>query len=594
MLSKRYTYKFEFVGMIVGILFLVLIMRLVYMQVFEGDAYKRKADGNRIRITSIMAPRGIFYDRKGDVLATNRPGFTVSLIVTKGKINEENLGKLSKILNIPSEEILSKVSKNTELNRVVVKTDVSAEIVTMLEERKRDFPDVLIEVQPIRIYTHNQLAAHVIGYVGDINENELERLKDKGYLPGSVLGKMGLEKKYDEFLRGKDGANRVEVDVSGNVVDTLGKEEPIPGYNVQLTIDAELQKVAEQALDAQMEYLRKHGGSPNAFAGALVAIDPNTGAILAMVSRPSFNPNLFSTGISYKDWREINENPFHPMDNKAISGEYPPGSSFKIVTAATALETGKVTPGELYYDRGYHPLVPEKGNDEGKALGSIDLRTALAKSDNVYFYEMGLRTGIDKLEEFARKFGFGTTTGINLDGESEGVVASRDYKRRVFDEDWYLAETFDATIGQGFQLATPIQLAVATASVANGGIRYKPYLIDKILDNNGKIVKEFKKEKVADIGVSKSNLAAIALGLRGVAQAGGTGQQLKDFPVPIAGKTGTAENPHGKDHGIFVGYAPFDNPSIVVAIIIDQGGYASMSVVPVARKIFAAAFGIKE
>ena len=594
MLSKKYTYKFEFMGMLIGILFLVLIMRLVYMKVFEGDSYKRKADGNRIRITSIMAPRGIFYDRKGDVLATNRPGFTVSLVVTKGKINQDNLGKLSKILNVSSEEILNKVSKNTELNRVVIKTDVSAEIVTMLEERKREFPDVLIEVQPIRIYSHNQLAAHIIGYVGDINETELEKLKEKGYVAGSVLGKMGLEKKYDEYLRGKDGANRVEVDVSGNVVDNLGKEEPVPGYNVQLTIDAELQKVAEQALDAQMEYLRKYGGSPNAYAGALVALDPNTGAILAMVSRPTFNPNLFSTGISYKDWREINENPFHPMDNKAISGEYPPGSTFKIVTAATALETGKVTPEELYYDRGYHPLVPEKGNDEGKALGSINLKTALAKSDNVYFYEMGLRTGIDKLEEYSRKFGFGSLTGINLDGESEGLVASRDYKRRVFDEDWYLAETFDATIGQGFQLATPIQLAIATASVANGGIRYRPYLIEKILDQNGKVIKEFKKEKIADIGVSKSNLAAINLGLRGVAQEGGTGQQLKDFPIPIAGKTGTAENPHGKNHGVFVGYAPFDNPSIVVAIIIDQGGYASMSVVPVARKVFAAAFGIKE
>ena len=594
MLNKKYTYKFEFIGMIIGFLFLVLILRLVYMQVFEGDSYKRKADGNRIRITSIMAPRGIFYDRKGEVLATNRPGFTVSLVITKGKINEDNLEKLGKILKISREEIMSKVSKNTELNRVTIKADVSAEVVTTLEERKREFPEVLIEVQPIRIYPHNQLAAHIIGYVGDINENELERLKEKGYLAGSVLGKMGLEKKYDEFLRGKDGANRVEVDVSGNMVDNLGREEPLPGYNIQLTIDAELQKAAEQALDLQMEYLRKDGGSPNAYAGALVALDPNTGAVLAMVSRPAFNPNLFSTGISYKDWREINENTFHPMDNKAISGEYPPGSTFKIVTAATALETGKVTPEELYYDLGYHPLVPEKGNDEGKALGSINLKTALAKSDNVFFYEMSLRTGIDKLEEYARKFGFGSLTGVNLDGESEGLVASREYKRRVFDEDWYLAETFDAAIGQGFQLATPMQMAIATASVANGGIRYRPYLIEKIIDNNGKVIKEFKKEKIAEIGVSKSNLAAINLGLRGVAQEGGTGQQLKDFPISIAGKTGTAENPHGKNHGVFVGYAPFENPSIVVAIIIDQGGYASISVVPVARKLFAAAFGIKE
>jgi penicillin-binding protein 2 len=320
-------------------------------------------------------------------------------------------------------------------------------------------------------------------------------------------------------------------------------------------------------------------------------MDPRNGAVLAIVSRPAFNPNLFATGISVNEWKKISDNPYHPMDNKPISGEYPPGSTFKIVTGLAALEAGKVTPEEQIFDSGQHWLIP-KGNADGEALGWLNFFNALAKSDNVYFYEMGNRLGIDNLERYARIFGFGALTGINLPGESEGLVASKKYKEKVFQEDWYLAETFDAAIGQGFQLATPLQIAVMMSSVANGGTRYQPYLVNKIVSDQGQEVQSFSSHELGKLPFKSSYMQLVQQALRGVAQEGGTAAQLANFPVSIAGKTGTAENSHGKDHGWFVCYAPFENPEIVVVVMVEQGGYGTTAGVPIAKKILEAAFHI--
>ena len=592
MITKKYKGRLEALAIISIVVILILIARIGYLQVIEGEYYARLADGNRIRLVPAMAPRGLFYDRNGELLVSNRPGFAVSLLSITGPVPDEVIERLAKLLKMNKDTIYSKIERHVGFDPIHIKSDVGPEIVTVLEEQKNDFPGVVIEVQPIRNYVNLELGAHIFGYVSEINDAELEKRKAEGYRSGDIVGKFGLEKVYDKELRGMDGGGQVEVDVTGKPVQILGKKEPIPGNNLILTIDEKIQKATEKAIDEQLYYLQTQTQFKRAKAAAAVVMNPQTGEVLAMVSRPAFNPNLFATGISTKDWKLINENPNYPLDNKAITGEYPPGSTFKIITGIAALEEGKVTPEEKILDTGKHWIIP-KGNAEGEALGWIDFNVALSKSDNVYFYEMGNRLGIDALERYARMFGLGEKTGINLPYEAEGLVANRRYKEKVFKEDWYLAETFDAAIGQGFNLATPLQMAVVLSEVANGGKRYRPYLVSKITDPEGKVIKTFAPEVLAKISISDTTINLVRESLRDVAREGTASAIFKDFAVPIAGKTGTAENSHGSDHGWFVAYGPYDNPNIVVAVIVEQGGFGSGSAVPIGKKILEAAFNLQ-
>jgi penicillin-binding protein 2 len=603
MLVKRSNYRLDVLAIIIILVFVALISRLGYLQVVQGKYYGQKADGNRIRLAPIMAPRGMFYDRNGVPLVSNRPGFTVSILPLTGPVPDEIIAKVAGILNIPIDEIKTKLSQhNGKFEPVRIKSDIGQDIVTKIEERRAELPGVVIEIQPIRNYVNNELAAHLFGYVSEINDDELEKAKLKAktnpkaneYKTGDIVGKFGLEKMYDRELRGVDGGNQVEVDVTGRPVNVLGRKETIPGKNLTLTIDYRIQKAAEVAIDEQLTYLQTKSEFRNAKAAAAIAMNPKTGEILAMVSRPTFNPNLFSGGISSKDWKMLNENPNNPMDNKVISGEYPPGSTFKIVTGTAALELGKVTPEEKILDTGKHWIIA-KGNAEGEALGWINFKEALIKSDNVYFYEMGNRLGIDNLEKYARMFGLGALTGIQLQGESDGLVANQRYKEKVYGEEWYLSETFDAAIGQGFQLVTPLQVAVLLSEIANGGHRYRPYVVNKISSDNGDTIQTFGPEEVGNIQISPKTLGLIRESLRDVALEGGTAAQaFQNFPVSIAGKTGTAENSHGSDHGWFIAYGPYEDPSIVVVVIVEQGGFGAGSAAPIARKIMEAAFNINQ
>ncbi|SFL68442.1 penicillin-binding protein 2 [Pelosinus propionicus] len=597
MLVKRSNYRLDVLAIIIILVFVALVSRLGYLQVVQGKYYGEKADGNRIRLAPIMAPRGMFYDRNGIPLVSNRPGFAVSLLPISGPVPDEIILKVASILNIAPDEIKKKLSQHSgRFEPIRIKSDIGPDIVTKIEERRAELPGVVIEIQPIRNYINNELAAHLFGYVSEINDVELEKAKAKSneYKSGDIIGKFGLEKVYDRELRGIDGGNQVEVDVTGRPVNVLGRKETVPGKNLTLTIDYKIQKAAETAIDEQLTYLQTKSEFRNAKAAAAIAMNPKTGEILAMVSRPTFNPNLFSGGISSKDWKALNENPNNPMNNKAISGEYPPGSTFKLVTGAAALELGKVTPEEKILDTGKHWIIP-KGNSEGEALGWINFKEALTKSDNVYFYEMGNRLGIDNLEKYARMFGLGVTTGINLPGESEGLVANQRYKEKVYGEEWYLSETFDAAIGQGFQLTTPLQVAVLMSEIANGGYRYRPYLVSQISSDKGEVIKTFAPEEVGRIQVSDRTLTLIRESLRDVALEGGTAAQaFRDFPIAIAGKTGTAENPHGSDHGWFIAYGPYEDPRIVVVVIVEQGGFGAGSAAPIARKIMEAAFNLNQ
>ncbi len=572
-------------GMLSMFVISILVARVGYLQIYDGEHYARLADGNRIRIIPTVAPRGTFYDRYGEPLVTNRPGFTVSLLTLSTPVSEDVIERLSKLLQVPVEKIHEKVANHTGFDPIRIKTDVTPDIVTILEEQKDLYRGVIIEVQPIRNYILKQEGAHTFGYVSEISDEELERRKDEGYKSGDIIGKFGLEKIYDKEIRGVDGGDQVEVDVTGRPVQTLGRKETVPGADLYLTIDKKLQTAVEQAVDAQLKEIQ-------AFAAAAVVMNPQTGEVLALVSRPAFDPNLFAGGISTKNWKIINENPYHPMDNKAITGEYPPGSTFKIVTGTAALASGKVTPEEQILDTGHHWLIP-KGNAGGEVLGWINFRDALAHSDNVYFYEMGNRLGIDLLEHYARMFGLGKATGIDLPYESDGLVANKKYKWDVFEEEWYLAETFDAAIGQGFNLVTPLQAAMVMGEIAADGKRFKPHLVNRIATQDGKTIREFKPELLSQLEVPEWVIELVQSSLRDVTKYGTAAGTFAGFPIDIAGKTGTAENPHGRDHGWFVAYGPYDNPSVVVAVIVEQGGYGSQSAVPIGRKILEAAFGVQ-
>jgi penicillin-binding protein 2 len=578
-------------GYVVIFIFFALVTRLGYLQIIHGADNRRLADNNRIKLMPIMAPRGLYYDRNGVPLVSNRPGFTVSLIPISGPVPDDVIVKLAGYLCMDPDAIRKKVGlQDNPLEPIRIKNDVGPDVVTKIEEHRSDLPGVVIEIQSVRNYINGDMAAHIFGYVSEISEDELANKKADGYKTGDIVGKFGLEKVYDKEIRGTDGGSQIEVDVAGRPVKMLGKKEPVLGASLVLTIDVKIQKAAEKAMDDRLRYLQTRLGNPGAKAGAAVVMNPKTGEILAMVSRPAFDPNQFNGGISSKDWKVINDNPYNPMENRAITGEYPPGSTFKIVTGTAALELGKVTPEEKILDTGHYR---DKGNALNEALGWIDFQTALAKSDNVYFYQMGERVGIDNLEKYARMFGLGDYTGINLPGESDGLVANRKYKEKAYGEEWYLSETLDAAIGQGFQLVTPIQMATVMSEIANGGHRYRPYLVSKLVGPSGETVKTFQPEEVGQVPINERNLNLIRSGLKDVSAAGGTaGYVFVGFPLSMAGKTGTVENPHGEDHGWFVAYAPFDNPTVVVAVLVEQGGFGSDSAAPIARKILEAAFNL--
>lgn len=568
------------------VLFAVLLGRMFYLQLWRGDYYAKQSDGNRLRQSRILAPRGIIYDSEGKELVNNLPGYAV-VLQKQSSYKPETLQRLSNLLQMPVEEINAKIKASENFYEpIMLKNNLDQQMVTKIEEQRRYMPEVMLSVQPIRNYPYHELAVHALGYVGEVSSYEIEQGLFKNISQGSLVGKGGLEKSYDKYLRGEDGAFMEEVDVAGNVVKHYDSVQPVPGKNLKLTIDYELQKELETFTDKHLAFLRSSGIAPGARAAAVVAIDPRNGAVRAMVSRPVYDPNWFVHGISSKNWNSINNDPNYPMNNKVISGEYPPGSTFKIVTGSAAFELKKVGLNEPIFDGGFHPMVPTMGNAGGEVLGWLTFIKALAMSDNVYFYELGYRVGIDNIEKYAHIFGFGERTGIDLEGESKGLVASKKVKREIWDEDWRLGDTFNAAIGQGFNLTTPIQLSVMLSIVANGGTKYQPYLVDSIINSDGSLFEKPKRAEGKHIDVSQQTIDYIRMGMSATTQEGGTASYFAGLPKPIAGKTGTAENSHGRDHGLFVAYGPVDDPELVVVCIVEQGGFGSVAAGPIVYKAF--------
>ena len=579
---------FRYVYGAVVIVFLVLIARLVWLQLFQGDYYNSLAEGNRLRAIPLAAMRGVMYDRNGQILVGSRPSFMVTYVPTQGKMTDEEANKLSRLLNMPADKILEKAGKvKNSYVPTVLAQDLTPDVVTKVEERRNELPGISVDVQPIRYYPYDMMAAQIFGYVGQIDEDDMERLKgEDGVSNVTQIGRAGLESYYDDVLRGKDGSRQVEVDASGSPVMEVERKNPVQGHNIHLTLDLNLQTALEKAMDAQIAQGIGVSGI------AAVAVDPNTGAVLAMASRPAYNPNWFTRGITESEWKQTNGNPNHPMENRVIAGEYPPGSTFKLITGAAALELKKITPDEMIFDSGRHWLVDMR-NAGGEALGWINFTEALAKSDNVYFYELGRRVGIDKLAEYAKMFGMGQKTGIAMRGEAAGLVASEEYKEKNYHQDWYLGDTFNSAIGQGFQLVTPLQAAMIVSEVANGGIQYKPFIVSRIDNLDGTPYKIFAPEQTGTLEVSKTTLDLIREGMRNVAEESGTaGSLFAGFPVQVAGKTGTAENFSGRDHGWFVAFAPYDHPRIVIAVLTEQGGFGASSSGPIVRAMLEEFFHI--
>ena len=564
--------------------FVVLGGRLAWLQLYKGLYYGKQADGNRMRSTVIMAPRGRIMDVHGKVLADSSPGYVLSLQAGHS-FSDAEVNLLARLLAMQPDAIRKKAEQAAgTYEQIVVKSELTPQEITSLEEHLKDLPGISLNLQPMRHYLYGMTAAHVLGYVGEVSEEQIKQGKYKGLSPGSIVGKEGLEFVYDAVLRGQTGRRTEEVDVRGRVVRELAGQAPVSGKGLVLTLDFALQQDLERVLDKQMAALRSSGIAPNAYGAAAVAMDPNTGAVRALVSRPGYDPNWFVGGISTAHWKLINENVFHPLTNKVINGEYPAGSTFKVVTGSAALDKHKVTPEELIFDSGKHWLA-DMGNAGGEALGWINFQTAFAMSDNVYFYEMGRRAGIENLNSYAAQYGFGRPTGIELAGESSGLIAGPAAKKKVFNEDWTLGDTFNAAIGQGLTLVTPIQICQMLAAVAADGVIHPPYLVERVVNADGSVYETPERPQSRRLELEPRTIQLIQKGLKGVTQPGGTGAWFAGLPVPVAGKTGTAENPHGQDHGWFIAYAPAEKPDLVIACIVEQGSYGATASGPVVYEV---------
>jgi len=584
--------RIKIMAWIIAAIIGALILRLAWMQIFQGPQYKKIAEENRIRQVVAQAPRGTVYDRNGAILISNRPSFAISVIPSE-YTNAAAGSIISEIAGLTPDEIEKMVRDGEKFpfTPVRLKRDADASMITKIEERKENLPGVIIEAVPIRHYVYNTLAAHVFGYVGTISDEEYEKRKELGYRPNDLMGKAGLEREYEEVLRGIDGGLQVEINAMGEEVQVLGNKPAIQGRGLVLTIDANIQKAAEEALGLQIEASRKMGEA--AKGGSAVVLDIKTGGVLAMVSLPSFDPNVFAGGITTKDWSALINNPNNPLTNRSIQSIYPPASVFKIITAAAALEMNYTNSSEIFQDKGVYILNGWSFYGwNTKGLGPLNVVGALALSSDPVFYELGHRMGIDNLASYALTFGLGKKTGIKLLGEEAGLVPTEEWKMTTFGEGWYPGETLIAAIGQGYYLVTPLQQAMVLMAVANGGVVYRPILADKVLNVDGQVETKFAPEILRTVYLRPDTWEVIRQGLTAVTTTGTGATVFNGFPHKVAGKTGSGESGRGTTHSWFACYAPADDPKIAVAVLVDEGGEGSVAAGPVARKILEAYFGI--
>ena len=578
---------------------LALVLRLVQLQLVQGAAFAEAARTNQIRRVPVAAPRGRMFDRHGVTVVRSRPSFTCALIPSDvGDVNAVLRG-LHATLAIPEATLrrrllhhrgvnyqnFAQVAESEPYGPIILASGLSNVQVAKLAEAH--IPGVDVEVQPIRDYPYGGWASHALGYVGQINEDEYERLKGKGYTPNDVVGKEGLEVEYDSLLRGTPGGEQIEVDSQGQLVRRLGPVEPVPGHSLELSLDWRLQQIAERALHDQLELIGSQRG--RRVAGAVVAIDPRDGGILALVSQPNFDPNDFADGISPKKYDAYLNDPLEALYDRAIAAATATGSTFKMVTGSGALTAGVVGVDQPIYDSGAWDCKGHLFRDIASGgLGTTTFVPALAASSDGYFYQLADRLGHERLRYYALQFGLGARSGIDLPGEYAGNWPTNAWMKKYYGEPLYPADVCSLGIGQGAMQATPLQMANATAAVANGGTLYRPHLVNAIRDASGKVVKRFDQRTIRRIDVTPASLRAVRAGMDKVTDAGGTAYGLAIPGLPFGGKTGTVETAGGAGPNTtwFVAYAPSERPRLALAVFMDRtGGYGAVVAAPVARRI---------
>jgi len=572
--------------------FFLLLSRLWYLQVVDADNLLNQSENNRLRFVPVAAPRGAILDRNGKVLVTNTPSFSVAVIPQDVKDKQLLIDNLSRYLNLERKEIESKWAKGQRRAKyypLVVASGVSRDQMEFLEENRLALAGVNIEMKPVRAYSYGQLASHLLGYLGEVSEDELNSERFQEYNAGDYTGKSGIERSWESFLRGTDGGRRIEVDARGRFLRTVQESGSIVGNTVVLTIDLEMQQVVEEALGDR--------------AGAAVAMDVNTGEVLAFASSPDFDPALFTGRMPPDRWKQYLEDERHPLQNKALKGTYPPGSTFKIITAIAGLEEGLIDEHSSVDCPGYYQFGDNKFRCwERKGHGHVSLKKALSESCDVYFYKLSERLGVDRIAAYARRFGLGEPLGIGLDNEKGGVIPTKEWKKKRFGKNWYQGETLPVGIGQGYVLTTPIQLASMIATVANEGIIYRPHLVKRVIDSEGKVLKEFSPQVIGKTGLKPQTYRLVKNGLFSVVNdPRGTGRLARLSEVLVAGKTGSSQvvklrDSKGdipyrfRDHALFVAFAPYEKPEIAVAVVVEHGGGGGAVAAPVAGRLLRAYF----
>lgn len=579
---------------VVVIFFLVIIiLRLWFLQISHGEEYEERAYGNRVRIRQLVPPRGHILDRNGKEIVTNRPSFNVSLIQEDSHDLGNVLKRLAPVLDMDVSELWDKIREASDTPRyvpVILKEDIDWQTLAYLENHNHVFSGIRTEVQPVRVYHYGDLAANVIGYLGSISKQELESADRDIYRGGDIIGKKGLEKIREVDLRGEKGHSYSEVDARGFEQQLLKTVEPLPGREIRLTLDVDLQQIAESYMAAGEK------------SGAVVALEVKTGRILAAVTAPTIQINDFVGGISTAKWKALLDNPKHPLINKVVQASYPPASTYKMVTAIAGLATGVVDEDSVIYCPGHYRF----GNRTYRCWkhsghGPVNLIKAIGESCDVYFYQVGQKVGVDVLAEYAVKLGLGKKTGVEMEYEKSGLAPTKSWKEKYRHAKWQEGETLSVAIGQGFNLATPLQMAVMTATLANGGKTYRPQLVEQVIDPEGKVIESFSPELINEIVGFERYFELIKLGMEEVVHGKrGTARVVAIDGLRIAGKTGTAqvvrlaqykhlkeENiPYKyRDHAWFTCYAPAEDPEIAVTVLVEHGLHGGSGAGPIARAV---------
>jgi len=573
----------------------ILVLRLWFLQIVGGPTYRARSENNRIRLQSMAPFRGVIRDSSGKILVDNRPSYDLYVIPEDIHDAEDLLGRLALLGNLDMGPIREKISRSDNgypFKPVCLEKDISREKLAMLETRRFDLPGVMIEVSPQRHYFFGDLAAHVLGYLGEISEKQLKSGEFPHNKSGDLIGKTGIERSWQHALNGGRGGEQVEVDAAGRRIKVISRKPPVSGADVSLTINRELQMLAEKALDG------KHG--------AVVAMDPRNGQILALASSPSYDPNLFITGFDAATWKNMVSSTDYPLHNRALTGQYPPGSVFKIVVALAGLQEGVITPHETLYCNGQYSLGRGKYRCWKRwGHGSVNLHKALVESCDIYFYHLGLRLGVDRIAHYAHQLGLGRKTGLNLGHEKGGLIPTAEWKLKRWGVPWQGGETVSTSIGQSFVLVTPLQVATFVSAVFNGGHVYRPQVTRWVRKPGGESIFEFTPQLIGDVKIKPEYLELVKYALSGaVNHPRGTGSKARLADIKVAGKTGTAQVVNLKkekdakakgevpwkyrDHAWFVAVAPVDAPRITVAVLVEHGGHGGSAAAPIAKTLIEA------